>query len=403
MNDENNYGSALGDLEYTSPAPKKEAPNVTAPVLDDIEYVAPAKKKGGPTGVNALVLDDMDAYVPPVSQKKGAPTGVSAPVLDDMDAYVPPVSQKKGVPTGVSAPVLDDNATPYVSQKNDEDDDILIMTDEEIIETFTSAQLETYNNLPDANKRKVIELMRKQLGAEAPPEPVEEVTAPVLDDDNYIPPSEPEKKEVPKPTEPISAPVLDDEPEPPKYTPKFVDEDLEKAKREGAKQAVSSQLVSDQKDSKESLRMMLELKEERRREEAKKGFKFVIIIAILGIIGAVAFYLLYSGSLGLDYKDGIDGIAGVIKDSALYISIAMGMTSVVLISGVGFFKSLASLVFLISGIAQIFPGSVMIPQHEGSMGLTVILYAVSIICTIGVFVSLSAIESVSLFFKKELK
>lgn len=403
MNDENNYGSALGDMEYTSPAPKKQAPNVAAPVLDDIEYVAPAKKKGGPTGVNALVLDDMDVYVPPVSQKKGAPTGVSAPVLDDMDAYVPPVSQKKGAPTGVSAPVLDDNSTPYVSQQTDEEDDVLIMTDEEIIETFTASQLETYNGLPEVNKKKVIEKMREQLGAEPPPETVERITAPVLDDDNYIPPAETVKKETPKPAEPISAPVLDDEPEPPKYTPKFVDEDLEKAKREGAKQAVSSQLVSDQKDSKESLRMMLELKEERRREEARKGFKFVIIIAVLGIIGAVAFYLLYSGSLGLAYKDGINGIAGIIKDSALYIAAAMGMTSVVLISGVGFFKSLASFVFLVSGIAQIFPGCVMIPQHEGSMGLTVALYAVSIICTIGVFVSLSAIESVSLFFKKDLK
>lgn len=404
MNDENNYGSAPENLNYTSSAQKKEtSANVTPPVLDDIEYIAPAKKKGEPTGVNTLILDDMDAYVPPVSHKKGAPTGVSAPVLDDMSEYVPPESYKKGAPSGISVPVLDDDKNPYVSQKKDEDDDVLIMTDEEIIETFTSAQLETYNNLPDANKKKVIELMRKQLGAEAPPEPAEEITAPVLDEDNYIPPPESEKKEPSKPSEPISAPVLDDEPEPPKYTPKFIDEDLEKAKREGAKQAVSSQLVSEQKDSKESLRMMLELKEERRREEAKKGFKFVIIIAVLGIIGAAAFYLLYSGSLGLTYKDGIDGIAGIIKDSALYIAIAMGATSVVLISGVGFFKSLASLVFFISGIAQIFPGSVMIPQHEGNMGLTVILYAVSIICTIGVFVSLSAIESVSLFFKKELK
>ncbi len=400
MNDENNYGSAPDDFEYNHPTSKKE---VTVPVLDDIEYIAPVKKKGEPTGVNALILDDMDAYIPPASQKKGAPSGVSAPVLDDMDAYAPSASQKKRVPSGVSAPILDDNKNPYVSQKKDEDDNILIMTDEEIIKTFSSAQLETYNKLPDANKKKVIELMRKQLGAKAPPEPAEEITAPILDEDNYTPSPKPENKEPPKPSEQISAPVLDDEPEPPKYTPKFIDEDLEKAKREGAKQAVSSQLVSEQKDSKESLRMMLELKEERRREEAKKGFKFVIIIAILGIIGTAAFYLLYSGSLGLTYKDGIDGIAGIIKDSALYIAIAMGATSVVLISGVGFFKSLASLVFFISGIAQIFPGSVMIPQHEGNMGLTVILYAVSIICTIGVFVSLSAIESVSLFFKKELK
>lgn len=394
--DENNFG--LDELEYTATASKKGNPtDVSAPVLDDFGYDTPiTAKKGAPTDVSAPVLDDMDYYTPSPSQKKGAPTGVSAPVLDDMGDYIPP-SEKKGAPTDVSVPVLDDNSEPYQA----DEPEVLIMTDKEIIETFSPEQLETYNKLPDANKQKVLDLMRKQLGAEAPPEPPVEVSAPVLDEDNYVPPIKEEKKEEPVPETPISAPVLDDAPEPPKYKPKFVDEDLERAKREGAKQAVSSQLVSEQKDSKESLRMMLELKEERRREQAKQGFKWVIVLAVVGLIGAVAFYLLYTGAIGLDYKDGIDGFAGIIKDSALYITIAMGATSLAMISGIGFFKTLASLAYLASGIIQVFPGSVMIMQHEGSLGLAIALYAVSIICTITVFFGLSAVESVSLYFKRK--
>lgn len=372
--DENNYGVSLDDIDYTAPPPKKSVP----------------------TDVSAPVLDDMDYYTPPPTVKKGAPTGVSAPVLDDMDYYTPPPSQKKGAPTGVSAPVLDDDDMPYQAKKPE----VKIMTDEEIIAKFTPEQLETYNRLPDVNKQKVLERMREQLGVEAPPEPPVEVSAPILDEDNYTPPPKPEKKAEPQIQTPVSAPILDDEPETPVYKPKFVDEDLEKAKREGAKKAVSSQLVSDQKDSKESLRMMLELKKERQRELAQQGFKWVIMLAVIGLIGAVSFYLLYSGSLGLDYKDGIDGIAGVIKDSALYITLAMGASGLAIISGIGFFKSIASFVYVVSAIVQVFPGAVMIPQHEGSMGLTVILYAVSIICTIAVVFGLSGVESVSLYFKR---
>lgn len=349
MNDENNFG---------------------APVLDDIDYVAPTEKKGGPTGV-------------------------SAPVLDDMDAYVPPVSQKKGGPTGVSAPVLDDNTVPYEAKKQE----VKIMTDEEIIATFSPAQLETYNNLPEENRQKVLDHMRDQLGVQAPPT---ELHAPVLDEDNYTPPPKEEKSEPPQPAEPVKAPVLDDAPEAPVYKPKYVDEDLERAKSEAAKRAVAGQLVSDQKDAKESLRMMLELKEERRREAAEKGFKITIVLAVLGIIGAVAFYLLYSGSLGLIYTDGLDGIANIIKEGSMYIAIAMAVSGLCLISGIGIFKSLASLIYFLAGAAQLFPGLLMIPQHEGSMALVIILYVASFLCTAGVFVSLSALEPVALYFKKEM-
>lgn len=352
MNEENNYSAA-------------------PPVLDDIEYTAPAPKKGGPTGV-------------------------AAPILDDMDAYVPPTSQKKGAPTGVSAPVLDDEAAPYEAKKPE----VKIMTDEEIIAKFSPEQLETYKKLPETNRQKVLDLMRKQLGVEAPPV---EIKAPILEENDYTPPPKEEKTEPTEPQEPVSAPILDDAPETPVYKPKFVDEDLERAKREGAKKAVSGQLVSDQKDSKESLRMMLELKEERRREMAAKGFKICIVLGIVGVIAAVAFYLLYSGSLGLTYKDGIDGIANVLKNASMYIALGMALSGLALMSGIGFLKSLASLIYLVSSLAQIFPGIVMIPQHEGSMALTVTLYAVSLICTLAVFISMSALEPVALYFKKELR
>lgn len=368
MNDENNFGgSPLDEMEYNAPAKKNNDPqSVTAPILDEIDYVAPASKKDGPQGVTAPVLDDMSSYSPDTS--------------------------KKGAPTGVSAPVLDDASIPYQSSEPEKP----VMTDEEIIAGFTADQLETFNRLPAANQQKVLDLRRAQLGVEAP-RPT--VTAPVLDEDNYTPP--PKKEEPTKPAEPIKAPILDEAPEPPKYVPKFVDEDLERAKREGAKKAVSSQLVSDQKDSKESLRMMLQLKEERRAELAHKGFKISVLLAVLGVAAAAVFYLLYSGQLGLGYKPDFDGFGKTVGDSAMYISAIVGLCSFLLITGIGGCKSLASLVFLLFGVIQIFPGIIMIPQHKGSLALVGLLYAVSLICTIVVFFMLSASEAVGLYFKKD--
>lgn len=370
MNDENNFG---------------------APVLDDIDYVEPTPRKDGPTGVAAPVLDDFE-YVAP-AEKKGGPTGVAAPVLDDMDGYVPPSAEKKGAPTGVAAPVLDDDNISYSAPKSEK----LILSDEDIISGLSDEQKAVFMNLPQDKQQQIIDMRRQQLGAEAP---APAVSAPVLDEDNYVPPPKADKPAAP--AEPVTAPILDDEPEAPKYVPKFVDEDLERAKREGAKKAVSSQLVSEQKDSKESLRMMIELKEQLRQEEAKKGFKIVIVLGIIGLIGAVAFFLLYSGSslLGIEYKDGMSGISNILKEASLYIAVAMGATGLAMISGIGIFKTLASLVYLLAGIVQVFPGLLMIPQHEGSIAVVAVLFAVSIACTIAVFGGLSGLEAVGLYFNR---
>ncbi len=364
MNDNNI--SPLNDIEYTA-APKKTGPEgVAAPILDDIDYSAPSSKKGGPTGVSAPVLDDMDTYTP--HSKKGAPEGVSAPVLDNADALYTSAPKKK------------------------------IMTDEEIIDGLTPDLKEKFDILPPDKQKQIVDMRRSQLGAEAPAAPV---SAPVLDDDNYVPPHKEEKKA--QPEQAVTAPILDDEPAPARYVPKFVDEDLERAKREGAKKAVSSQLTSDQKDSKESLRMMLELKEERQAEMASKGFKISILLAVIGIAAAVLFYLLYSGQMGLSYKDGLGGFSNTIKNSSLYIAAAVGVCSLTLITGISGFKSLTSFVYLLFGIVQIFPGLPMIPQHEGSIGKAVAFYAAAMICTLAVFITLNASECVGLFFKKQKK
>lgn len=387
MYDENNPAGGLPEeIDYTPNAPRKEGPTgVSAPVLDDFEYVAPSSKKDGPTGVSAPVLDDMATFGG--AEKKGAPTGVSAPVLDDGMAYS--AAEKKGAPTGVSAPVLDDASAPYTREK-------LVLSDEDIISGLTPDLKARFDALPADKQQQIIDMRRTQLGAVAPPV---EVSAPVLDEDTYTPP--PKKEEPKQPEAPVSAPILDDEPEPPKYQPKYVDEDLERAKAEGAKKAVSSQLVSDQKDSKESLRMMLELKEEARQREAAKGFKITIVLAIVGFISAVVFFLLYTGEFfGLGYKNGVEGFSKIISDSALYIAGIVGVCSLVLITGIKGCKSLCSFVFLLFGIIQIFPGLPMIPQHKGSMALTVLLYAISMGGTVVTFFMLSGSEAVGKYFTR---
>ena len=372
MNNENSFGgSPLDDIEYTAPQPKNEGPTgVAAPVLDDIDYVAPTAKKGGPTGVAAPVLDDMDTYTPQ-SQKKGAPTGVAAPVLDDDMSY-------------------NSSAEPSKSEQ-------LVLSDEDIINGLTPELLETFNKLPPENQKKVLDMRRAQLGAVAPA-PV--VTAPVLDEDNYVPP--PKKEEPVQPAEPVTAPILDDAPEPTKYVPKFVDEDLERAKQEASKKAVAAQLVSEQKDSKESLRMMIQLKEERQAELAQKGFKLAIIACLIGIVAAVAFYLLYSGKLGMGYKNGLEGAGKFLENTSIYIAAAMILTGLGMISGIKAFKSGASLVYLLSAILQVFPGLPMIPQHEGSVAKVVIFHVLAFAGTVAVFVGLSASECVGQFFSRGL-
>ena len=387
MNEENNFGGGIPEeINYIPKQPADHnVQNVSAPVLDDFGYAAPQPKNDGPQGVAAPVLDDMDYYTP--TEKRDGPQGVAAPVLDDMDSYTPS-SEKRGAPQ-VAAPVLDDGSlTSSAPQK-------LILSDDDIIAGLTPELKQQFDILSDEQKQQVITMRRQQLGAEAPP-PV--VSAAILDDDNYTPP--PKKEEPAHPAEPVQAAILDDEPELPKQqTSSYEQQELERIKAEAAKKAVSSQLVSEQKDEKESLRMMLELKEEQRLAQAAKGFKITIVLAVIGFIAAVVFYLLYAGKI-VPYENTIEGKGRFLENASIYIMIGMILSAVGLISGIKSVKTLTSLIYLVSGILQIFPGLPMIPQHSGSVLKTVILYVIALGGTVAVFFIISASECVGQYFSK---
>ncbi len=343
--------------------------NVKAPVLDDIDYSASAKK-GAPKGVSAPVLDDMDSFSYS-EHKKGAPKGVSAPVLDSMENYTPKAKK---------------NSPAYLN-------------DDEIIDKFSPEQKQQFYSLPEDKKKMVLTYTRKQLGLPLEPEP--ELKAPVLDDPNDIPVFEKPKHELDY-DEPLVAPVLDEAPKTPEYVPKFASEDIEQIKKEAKKEAVKSQLVSHQKDEKESLRMMKELREQREREDAKKGFKLTIILAVIGCLSAVLFSLFAGGEfMGLAYKPETGKLTDIVAQYSLYISIGVGVCSFLLITGIKAFKSLATTVFLLFTIILIFPGIIMLTQKDGNMPLNAILYGLSIISSGYTFFSLTTNNKISLFFSKK--
>ena len=145
--------------------------------------------------------------------------------------------------------------------------------------------------------------------------------------------------------------------------------------------------------------MMMALKEERAAELAKKGFGVTIAVAVIGIIAAVAFYLLYTGAFGTGYKDALGGFSKIVNNSAVYIAVAAGLCSVTLITGMGGFKSLTMFVFVLFGALQIFPGLAMLPQHK-KMGVAGALFAVALICTIAVIVISSASEAMGRYFNR---
>ncbi len=383
MNEENKNINLPEETSYTPTDSKNtnSLEGVTAPVLDDIDYYTPTPKKDGPKGVEAPVLDDMDAFVPNSSKKDG-PQGVTAPILDD-DNYV--LNSNK---TTQKQPA---EALAQTDNTDSSDDISLIMN-------FTPQQKEAFDKLNPQQQQKVIELRQKQLAEQ---KAAANIKPPVLDDDNYVPPAK-ESVSPKQPDETIKAPILDTPVEQPKYVPKYADEDLEKAKAEGAKRSVASQLTSNQKDQKESLRMMQELRRQREDEAAAKGFKITVVIAIIGFITSVLFTMFASGNyFGLSYKaDAANKFRQVIADSAMYISIISGVSALLLITGIKGLKSLASFVYFVFSFLMIFPGIVMITQKDGHMALNGILYGLCLIGSVSVFVTLCASESVSLFFKK---
>ncbi|MBQ8905184.1 MAG: hypothetical protein IJY85_02315 [Ruminococcus sp.] len=391
MNEEQNIGG-LPQLEETTYTPKPREDrlaNVQAAVLADDDYVD-VRKKSSLEGVAAPTLAE-DDYVD--VRKKSSLDGIAAPTLAD-DTYVDPRKQQAEAPAPVQA------AAPFVPTPLS-DQQLEALQQRRIAAgqpPYTSEQLTAIQN---AYLQKQIDAHAAQTAAAAPaPAPVQEapapVQAPVLEEPDYTPPPKKEPS-VPQPSVAQAAALLEEPQEPERRVSRFNEADIEAAKANAHKRAVESTLNQPVNTDKEAARrMMNELRMEREAEMAKKGFKIVLVMMVLGIIAAVSLYLF---SLQ-DFKPDMQNkFFQTLTDVTIYISAALGLASVLMIFRVEGLKSLASGLFALNGVGMGIVGFMELSQ-KASMPLSVAFWIVSVALSLVITFVLSTSEPINMYYKR---
>lgn len=346
------------------PEEKKGAPQIDAPELDDILAPPPAawtpqnaERRGAPVVDEPVLLDDPAPTTWKKTETKGAPD-VEAPVLDDTPSVYAAKPAASADPLPDAASLQEDILGAQVAY-----DPV-----EEFYQKlkFTDDLKTAFGTLDAEKQMQVVEMRAKQMGIPVPQIPTE--LRPKLEA------AAPEAAE-----EPV---VLEEAPKPTAYVPKFKDEDLERAKEESKKPQRYTpppmEMTEDQK--KESRRIMNELRVEREKDLAKKGFRQLILLAVLGVACAVAFTVFISGAFGLGYKDALDeqGFMNVVKQYAPYLGVALGLCSVVIFAPLPFLRSLAKLLNGLTFILMLFPGIPLLMQKDGNMLANGLIYAAAI-------------------------
>ncbi len=384
MPDLNDMLEGLDTPSYI-PEEKKGAPQIEAPALDDILAPPPAawtpqnaEKKGAPVVDEPVLLDDPAPTTWKKTEQKGAPD-VEAPVLDDTPSYTAkPVSKPEPLPDAASleADILGDaaayNPVEEFYQKL----------------KFTDDLKAAFSTLDAEKQMQVVEMRAKQMGIPVPGIPTElrpKLAAPAPQD---------------AAEEPV---VLEEAPKPAAYVPKFKDEDLERAKEEAKKPQKYTPPPMEMTDEKrrENRRIMNELREEREKEAAKKGLKQLIVLAILGVICAVAFSVFISGAFGLGYKDVLEeqGFMNIVKQYAPYLGIALGLCSAVIFAPLPFIRGLAKLLNGVTFVLTLFPGIPLLIQKDGNMPVNAALFAVAAALSGFGFISLVTSDKIRMYDK----
>ena len=223
------------------------------------------------------------------------------------------------------------------------------------------------------------------------------ISAPKLDDTPYTAPQKPRpQNELPK----ASAAILEDTPQAnQQYTPKYVDPDLEKAKKEALNRSIKSALEEkpDDFDQEKSRAMYRELMRERESEKAKKGAKLIILVMIIGFVtGAVLFAL---GSLSAAYgaTEFIKGLGGATH----YYSILLMAFAILSIFRVEKVRGFASFLFGFTVLLTLIFGLIMLLNVPGKIGFAAILFGVTIGGSILTCYMLSANECIRKYYAKK--
>lgn len=196
----------------------------------------------------------------------------------------------------------------------------------------------------------------------------------------------------------VSAPQLDDEPAPaPPPVSRFVDPEIERAKAEGKKLAAKGMPAPDltEEEKQHQRELSRQLAAARDMSMAQKGSKLVIICMVLGIISTVCLSLF----MKLDFQEGSKEIFDKISGGIIYYSIVIAVFSIVAIIRSQAVRKLCSAVFGLNTILMLFPGSTMITSKVDTT-TGIILYAVSLILSGYVCITISSNENVEKYYKR---
>ncbi len=333
-------------------------------------------------------LDDMlDEFEEPTYQeteKKGAPkidAADLAGLLDDEPAVWTGSEQKKGAPVLDTQNLLDEQDQTWQEQKPAHPDAALLSAADDLLGEEPAAynpveefcqKLQFDENLKsafvnlDAEKQmQVVNMRAQQLGIPAPMIP------------NELRPKAPAPEEVS-----AEESMLEEAPETEEYVPQFKDEDLERAKREAAQpRKEEPQIELSEEEKQENRRRMAQERERMEREQARKGFKTLIMLTVIGVIGAVAFCLFFSNLFNLGSKlieAGEGGIALKLKGIAGYVGAAFGICSLLLAAPLPSLRSFCKLVDIISFLMLLISGIPLLMQTEGNVAVLGVLFAAAL-------------------------
>ena len=369
---------------WTGDEQKKNAPQLDPDSLEGLlgetpqEWTGDDHKKGAPVlegGIDSLLGDTPEVWSD--DQRRGAPVLEEEVMLDNpaQTEWKKEEKQELQLDEDMSS-LLDDGGENY----------------DEVAEfcqklQFDDALKEKFITLNAEMQQKIVEMRCGQMGIPVPIIP--NAMRPKIQE---IPPEEAEEVE------------LEEAPQPEEYVPKFKDADLERIKEESKKpqKYVPPPVEMTEEQRKESVRMMNELREEREKEQAKKGFTQLIILTIVGIVGAFAFGSFASGAFGLGYKmeDELGGLMAAIKNYAPTIAIIMGMSAVPLAAPFAPLKSLTKFLYTLGFILSLFPGiPLFLQKEEGHGAVNALLLGASIVCCLAVVVTLSVSDSINMYNK----
>ena len=330
------------------------------------------------------------------AQKKGAPVLDSEVLLDDPNQTWN--EQKLGAPVLDEQVQLDDPSVSYAQPEAkpelSADVNDLLGGDEpaaydEVAEFCQRLQFDenlktTFMGLDAEQQQKVVEMRAGQLGIPAPMIP--NAMRPKIEE------ALPEAADV----------ELEEAPQTEEYVPNFKDEELERIKEESKKpqRYVPPPMELTEEKKKENIRIMNELREEREREKAKKGFVTLIILTVVGVIGAACFSIYLAGLFGLGYKPEVaESWMSKVTSFAPIIGVVMGVTALVLAAPIPQLKGITKFAFVIGFILSLFPGIPLLSQKEGHGGVNGLLLALSAICCLAVVVVLSVSDGVNMYNK----